>query len=370
MKPANSFSTDIDSLLKKRKIIITCGTGGVGKTTLSASLAVRAALLGKNAVVITMDPAKRLATSLGLKSLGDTPTDLTPRLQKMSNAPSQKPLGKLSAIMPDTQKTLEAFILSLTPSQAIADPILRNPIFQMFSKEFSGTNEYMALERLFTLYSQGTYDCIILDTPPSRNTLAFLEGPSLLSRFFEENLIRSLVLPANKLVAAGMKTALGLLEKLTGSGFMTSLYDFAAGLFEVRVKFAANLKKITLLLESDEVGFLQVAAPHPDTVPETLHFIRALSDHHFHFEGIALNRSLGYLKILQNGSENTSENEKAGMKILASLQKKEAETISKLRAALKSETYLNKLPELARDVHSMEDLFHVAMALNHPFSAD
>ena len=240
---------NIDRILKERRVLITCGTGGVGKTTLSAAIAFRAAMLGKRTVVVTIDPAKRLATSLGLETLGDHPTDLTPALAKaIGNTRVTGPLpatGSVHAIMPDTRKTFETFVAELAPNPGVAERIMSNPIFQIFAKEFSGTNEYMAMERLIPLEQSGKYDCIIIDTPPSRNTLAFLNAPKLLAQLFEEKLIRWLVLPANRLVSGGMRKALGILERLTGAGFMTNLFDFASALFEVQVGFTANLKKIT-----------------------------------------------------------------------------------------------------------------------------
>jgi anion-transporting ArsA/GET3 family ATPase len=231
MKPLHQKPL-IDQVLKNKRVIITCGTGGVGKTTLSAALGIRAALQGKRTVVVTIDPAKRLATSLGLTQLGDQPTDLTPQIQatlekvrlndsnQLHHLP-QKITGSLAAIVPDTRKTFENFVRELAPSETAAEKVIKNPIFQVFAKEFSGTNEYMALERLHSLYIQDQYDLIILDTPPTRNTLAFLEAPRLLAQFFDEKLIRWLVLPANKLVATGMKKAFSILEGLTGANFMT-----------------------------------------------------------------------------------------------------------------------------------------------------
>jgi len=344
----------IDEILLKRKIIITCGTGGVGKTTLSAAMALRAAMLGKKAVVITIDPAKRLATSLGLSELGDDPTDLTDRLNGIAGL---APLpGRFHAIVPDTKKTFELFVKELSPNESVEKRVLENPIFQIFSKEFSGANEYMSLERLYALDRQQEYDTIILDTPPSRNTLAFLDAPKLLARLFEERLIRWLVVPANKLVAAGMRKALGLLERMTGAGFMTHLVDFATSLFEVQAGFTQNLKAITTLLESNRVGFVMVVAPSPELVPEIEHFIKNLDEHHFHFDGVALNRTLGYLKK----SEETEDRAlNSALELVEALKARELRTTAKMTRG-----FIAQLPELSRDVHSVEDLFHVAQAFN------
>jgi anion-transporting ArsA/GET3 family ATPase len=363
-KAAASLSF-IDAALSRRKVIITCGTGGVGKTTLSAAIAIRATLLGKRTVVITIDPAKRLATSLGLKTLQDQPTDLTPQIRKAFQAAQAQGLvrpmeftGSLHAIVPDTRKTFETFVRELAPDKMAAERIMQNPIFQIFAKEFSGTNEYMALERLLSLSKKPEFDCIVLDTPPSRNTLTFLDAPRILTQFFEEKIIRWLVIPTNKIVAVGMKKALGVLEKLTGAGFMTNLFDFASALFEVQVKFAGSVKKITALLESPQVGFLIVNTPTPEATPEASHFIDTLKSRGFQFEGVALNRTLGYLK--NTGSEKDSG---PAFEILHALQAREDQV---LRTFKENQIPIcAKLPELARDIHSVEDLFHVALSLGH-----
>jgi anion-transporting ArsA/GET3 family ATPase len=343
-----------DEIIAKRKIIITCGTGGVGKTTLSAAMAIRAAMLGKRTIVITIDPAKRLKTALGIPELGDQPIDLTPHLKALHVGIT----GSLEAVVPNTRRTFEKFIAEIAPNPQSAERLMNNPIFEIFARDFSGSNEYMALESLFSLYSEGKYDCIVLDTPPSRNTLNFLRAPHVLAQFFEEKLFRWLVTPANRLVSAGMRKALSLLEKLTGEGFMTHLLAFATSLFEMQEKFTANLKAITRLLESESTGFVMVTAPTPETVPEAVHFIDAARDYRLHFDGVVVNRTLGYLKGL---SEIRPAEAHEVLAALVAREKRVFEELEKAEIPLRA-----RLPELARDVHSVEDLFHVALA----FSAD
>jgi anion-transporting ArsA/GET3 family ATPase len=371
----------LDQLLLTRRVLICCGTGGVGKTTVSAALALRAAALGKKAVVVTIDPAKRLTTSLGIESLGDDPTDLTGPFQRIHerHAGSAQPLpgngqGSIHAIVPDTRSTFESFVRRLAPDPGLAERIIRNPIFQVFAKEFSGSNEYMAMERLRSLVEGKHYDLIVLDTPPSRNTLAFLEAPALLGRFFEDKLIRWLVLPANRLVQGGMKKAMGILERLTGSGFMSHLFEFSSSLFEVRASFAANFHKITELLQGADVGFLLVAAPAPDTAPEALHFIDSVAERRFHFEGVIVNRTLSHLNSLPE--EGATPPLEPALDLLKGLQEREAASLRSLSDALASRSSRGapsvflRLPELARDVHSLEDLAQVLASFqNHLPSA-
>jgi anion-transporting ArsA/GET3 family ATPase len=368
---SDSTPQSLDQILAQRRVLVTCGTGGVGKTTLSAAIALRAALLGRKAVVVTIDPAKRLKTSLGLTELGDEPTDLTERAREafaQARAqglalPTAELTGTLHAVVPDTRRTFESFVRELAPTEALGRRIMDNPIFQIFAREFSGSNEYMALERLLALHETGRFDCIILDTPPSRNTLAFLDAPRVLAQFFEERFVKWLVLPANKLVAAGVRKAMGVLEKLTGGGFVKNLFDFASDLFEVQANFTANLGRITKLLESSEVGFLMVTTPTPETVPEVSRFVRIVGEHRFRFDGLVLNRTLGHLRPPTAGESAEQPGLAEGLAIVAALQARERPVLDEL--AKNRIPLCASVPELARDVHSVEDLLHVAMAL-HP----
>ena len=349
-----------------RKVIITCGTGGVGKTTMSTAIAIQAALEGKRTIVVTIDPAKRLATSLGLESLGDHPTDLTSMLtEACRKIDHPAPTGTLEALMPDTRKTLEMFFTSLSPTPAIAEKIIRNPIFEIFAKEFSGANEYMALERLDSLVQTGKYDCIVLDTPPNRNTVAFLNTPQLLARFFDEGLIKWLVLPANKIIATGMKKALGILESLTGSGFVGHLFDFASSLMEIQNTFTAKVKRVSVLLHSSDVALIMVTGPSPETLPEFEHFTSTVRKANLVFDGLVVNRTLGSFAVQDSELATASGELKRALETLRALQEREQAVTAKLANLVQSDgkAFYAEVPELTRDVHSLEDLFHVSRKL-------
>lgn len=344
------------SILNK-KILITCGTGGVGKTTVSAALGLKACLTGKKVAVITIDPAKRLATSLGLTDLSHEPTDLTHNLKQ---ALGREIPGQFFALMPKSRESFERLIRSLTSHEATLKKILQNPILDTFSQEFSGANEYLALEELDSLWKKQEFDLIILDTPPSRNTLSFLEAPQLLARFFEEKFVRFLVLPANQLLAFGMRKTFSILERLTGSGFMNRLFDFGEAMFAVQENFLKKLKSIHELLQSNDVGFILVGAPVPETAPELGHFLARIHERGFHFEGILLNRSISHLKTKTPGGKEDE--------LIRSLQSREEDAIQALKMSLGSDAqnlFFTCMPELARDVHDLKDLSTVSEQIDH-----
>ncbi len=346
----------IDALISKHKILVLCGTGGVGKTTISAAIALRAALLGKRAVVVTIDPAKRLATSLGMEQLGDEPFDLTPRLPPGS--------GSMHALMPDTRLTFEQLIRDLGFDEAGAERVRRNVIFKIFAKEFSGTNEYMAMQKLHSLNQDSRFDFIVLDTPPSRNTLDFLRAPELLSRFYDDKIFSWIVTPANKLLggrlfAGGMEKVMDLFEKLTGSGFMSQLLEFARSLLEVRLTFTANLKQVIAMLQAPTTGFLLVSPPAPSGSDEIGHFIRSVRERDFRFLGHLVNRSLSHLQSDRSAIDGLEP----GLAVLKALQSRERLAGAQVSQAIRQEP-IRVFPELARDIHSLEDLIHVALALD------
>ncbi|MBU6375414.1 MAG: AAA family ATPase [Bdellovibrionales bacterium] len=359
------------SILSKRKILITAGTGGVGKTTLSASMGIRAAIEGRKVCVITIDPAKRLATSLGIDALGNEPTDLTHKLREALTAQGiQLPeTASFSALMPDTRTTFESFLKSLTQNPATAETLFKNPLFQIFAREFSGANEYMAMQKLQFIHESGNYDCIILDTPPSRSTLEFLDAPKLLSQLFEANYIQWLIVPANKLASSAMRKVLGLLEKLMGAGFMGYMMEFVTVLFEVRAGFMDHLRRMIQLMESEEVGVVLVTGAHCDFSEELAHFRAHLEKHGLKLDGMVVNRTIGAYRDEGPQSPPPHESEfVSAVELLRNLKAREERGLRNLKKTVAGDSIDPQLmPELARDVHDFKDLVHIARRLDQCF---
>lgn len=340
MKPMRS----IDELLLTRELIVTCGAGGVGKTTTSAILAIRAAMLGRRAVVVTMDPARRLASALGLESVGHAPT----RIDQL--IPGTK--AACAALMPETTETFAEFVREIAPDPAKAERILKNPLFQIFSKEYSGAGEYMALQKILSLARSGEWDLVILDTPPSRNSIQFLRAPALLAELFEERLVRAIVRPAGKLVSFGVDKILKILESLAGDSFMGQLVDFARSLFDFQEGISRNVRDVTARLRSAQSGFLWVTAPSDELMPDFLAFQAGLVEQKFRLEGVAVNRTLGYLAESETNA------------VLHALRERERDLLQALRQRLASDQCLAELPEVSRDVHRLADLGELARFLD------
>lgn len=375
----------IDELIQTHRVLVCCGSGGVGKTTTSAALALRAARLGKRAVVITIDPAKRLATSLGLKELSPSVADLSANVDRELDAESQPKLsGRFFAVMPDTQQTFERFVRTMAgANEGLAKRVLRTSIYKIFAKEFSGTNEYMAMEKLFELYSEKGYDLIVLDTPPSANTRTFLEAPRMLAEFFDDRIIKWFITPGSKLLATGLKKALEILEKLTGHGFISDLLEFTAALFELRAQFMENLTTVGKLLTQEDVAFLLVTSPERISKNDTQEFLKLLSERGYRFWGFVVNRMLGRrlgiqgaptakpAKEIRKWAEQVQENEatilKSNFELITPILEHEYDTHQFLKRAADSSTdtapAVVLVAEQRSDVHSIGALLEICFEL-------
>ncbi|MBH5335790.1 ArsA family ATPase [Streptomyces pactum] len=284
---------EADALLDdpRTRIVVCCGSGGVGKTTTAAALGVRAAERGRKVVVLTIDPARRLAQSMGIGSLDNTPRAV-PGIDASAG-------GELHAMMLDMKRTFDEIV------EAHADPeraraILANPFYQSLSAGFAGTQEYMAMEKLGQLRARDEWDLIIVDTPPSRSALDFLDAPKRLGSFLDGKLIRILTAPAKvggraglKMLNVGMSVVNGTLNKLLGGQLLRDVQTFAAAMDTMFGGFRTRADATYRLLQAPGTAFLVVAAPERDALREAAYFVERLAADRMPLAGLVLNRVHG-----------------------------------------------------------------------------
>nr|MBA3350041.1 ArsA family ATPase [Actinomycetota bacterium] len=224
----------IEDIINHKEVIVCAGSGGVGKTTIAASIALRAALQGKKAAVLTIDPARRLATSLGLKELANHPVKVN---RRKFTAAGLDPIGELHAMMLDTKTTFDEVVLQYAPTRAQAERIIANRFYRNISSTLSGTQEYMAMEKLYELHSSKEYDVLVIDTPPTRNALDFLDSPRRLTDFFESRMLRWFLIPYMKAGGGIMRVAnvaattfLRLVKRMVGGEVLQDTAEFFGNL--------------------------------------------------------------------------------------------------------------------------------------------
>ncbi|MFD8015784.1 ArsA family ATPase [Streptomyces sp. NPDC058955] len=284
---------EIDPILDDRgtRIIVCCGSGGVGKTTTAAALGVRAAERGRRVVVLTIDPARRLAQSMGIDAL-----DNTPRKVDGVKGPDG---GELHAMMLDMKRTFDE-IVEAHAEPARARAILENPFYQSLSAGFAGTQEYMAMEKLGQLRARDEWDLIVVDTPPSRSALDFLDAPKRLGSFLDGKFIKLLMAPAKvggragmKFLNVGMSMMSGTLGKLLGGQFLGDVQTFVAAMDTMFGGFRTRADATYRLLQAPGTAFLVVAAPERDALREAAYFVERLAAEGMPLAGLVLNRVHG-----------------------------------------------------------------------------
>ncbi|MGS2642546.1 MULTISPECIES: ArsA-related P-loop ATPase [unclassified Streptosporangium] len=361
---------DLDAIIDdpNTRIVVCCGSGGVGKTTTAAALGLRAAERGRSAVVLTVDPARRLAQSMGLTELDNTPRPVM----------GVEGDGRLHAMMLDMKRTFDEII------EAHADPerarqILTNPFYQSLSSSFSGTQEYMAMEKLGQLRRSDEWDLIIVDTPPSRSALDFLDAPERLGRFLDGKLIRVLMLPAKaggrsafKLFNAGFGIVAGALTKLLGAQVLKDLQTFVSALDAVFGGFRARADQTYRLLQAPGTAFVVVASPERDAMREASYFVERLAEERMPLAGLVVNRVHRSPASMLSGARSTAAAEDlesrgeheltsavlrlhAGRMQLAARERREEEHFISAHPTVP----VARVPAMAQDVHDLEGLREV-----------
>jgi anion-transporting ArsA/GET3 family ATPase len=252
------------------RVIVTCGTGGVGKTSVAAALGVAAARHGRRVVVVTIDPARRLADAIGLdKSLGNA-------LSRVDLDAS----GQLWVTMLDVRETFDDLVRSAAPTPERATEVMENSFYRSLSKSLSGTRDYMAAERLHQLHGDDRFDLVIVDTPPSRNALDFLESPERLARFLKHPIVRVLIAPGRgglRIASAAMTPVLKAISSVVGSDALTGVASFLRAFDGMENEFTSRALAVARTLRSDDTTFVVVTAPSPDALSEADHFVGELS---------------------------------------------------------------------------------------------
>jgi len=292
----SAASQRLAGIVKDHAVVVVCGTGGVGKTTVSASLALGAALQGRKVLVMTIDPAKRLADSLGIEGkLNEaTPIDLA----TLGDVPEGA--GSLHAMMLDAKGTWDETVRRFAKSPETRDRIFANTYYQRASESLSGSQEYMAMEKLLETHEVGGYDLIVLDTPPTRNALDFLEAPDRLMAVLEEGVLGWLIprqrgrfSPVSaglRLFGKGREAMFNVLERFMGGEVIRGIADFVGAFSELLDGFRSRAGDVMKLLRSEDTAFLMVASPNRIALSEALYFHDRLAEADIPFRGFVINR--------------------------------------------------------------------------------
>jgi anion-transporting ArsA/GET3 family ATPase len=366
------LALDADAILSDPgvRIVVCCGAGGVGKTTTAAACALRAAEAhGRRTVVLTIDPARRLAQSLGLTEL-----DNRPRPVKTGGT------GELHAMMLDMKRTFDEVVAAHTDPRR-AQEIFANPFYQAMSSTFSGTQEYMAMEKLGQLRATDDWDLIVVDTPPSRSALDFLDAPARLARFLDGRMLRMLLTPARaggrsmfQLVTASFGVFSKAVQRVLGAQLLTDLSGFVEALDSMFGGFRERAEHTYRVLQDEQTVFLLVAAPEADAIREACYFAKRLVDERMPLGGLVLNRvhgtavpSLSAADSLRAaaGIEADHPAAAAALRVHAALVQqvvREQRMSARFTRAFPAVPYL-AVPALPTDVHDLEGLRAVGAAL-------
>jgi anion-transporting ArsA/GET3 family ATPase len=284
--------TQLTDLLDSR-IIVCTGSGGVGKTTISAAIGLEAATRGMKTIVVTIDPAKRLANSLGLAKLSNKPKKIPPSRFKSAGLEP----APLEAMMLDTKTTFDELVYRNARDRERAERIINNRFYQAISGALSGTNEYMAMEKLYELDSEGNYDVIVIDTPPARNALDFLEAPKRLTSFLDDRLLKWFLVPAIsggrgvfRVVNFAAVTFLKAVQRVIGTQVVKDTAEFLANFEGMYEGFKQRAQSVFELLRQETTAFLVVTAPTALSVDEAVFFASTLNDYGLPFKGLIVNR--------------------------------------------------------------------------------
>ena len=348
----------VEELIGRKQVVICAGSGGVGKTTTSAAIAAGMADRGKKAAVLTIDPARRLANSLGLSELGNE--------EARVELPGAS--GELWAMMLDAKRTFDELIDTYAPDEETRDSVLSNPIYKQLSNAVAGSQEYMAMEKLHELHQEGRYDLLVLDTPPSRNALDFLEAPRRLSRFIDSRSLRFFQSSSKMslgLMGKGTGVLFSIMKRATGVDLLRDLSAFFNAFGSMTDGFSERARHVEALLGDSRTTFLLVTSPREASIREAEWFAKRLREEDLPFGGVIVNRvrrEIGTQPSPQLDTELTGLlGDKLGAKVSRTLGEQvalaevDAHNLEDLTRRLGRKPTL-AVPELAGDVHDLDGL--------------
>lgn len=355
----------MDAFLKEKKVIVCAGTGGVGKTTLSAALGVRAAGLGLKVLILTVDPARRLANALGLQAIDEE----TP-------VPGQNFSGKLFAAQVDQKRILDRFVRQSGLGDAVIEKILSNNIYQKLSTTLSGSQEFTALERLYEAYESKKYDLIVLDTPPAAHAVEFLDSAQKLGAFFQESIVKWFIRPFEgrgtffNLFHRGTNLAFKAFERLTGSAFLQELLNFLSEIYGLRDRLRERMELVHKLLLKNETAFVLVTSFDAAKIEEAKKFQRELSERKYGLSYVVINRALPHWQLAgQDQRTGPAPTEKlvAYYRQLRDFFAIHEEAFETFKGDLKKQGMTSvqflRIPDFDQDVYDLKSLERVSQAL-------
>jgi anion-transporting ArsA/GET3 family ATPase len=347
----------IERVLQRKEVCICAGAGGVGKTTASAAIAAGLAARGKKVAVLTIDPARRLANSLGLPELGNEEHRVSGDFGD----------GELWAMMLDAKRTFDELVEWHAPDEQTRDAVLGNRIYQELSNAVAGSQEYMAMEKLHELHQEGRYDLLVLDTPPTRNALDFLEAPRRLSTFIDSRSLQLFTAPGRvglRVLGRGTGVVFSVMKRATGIDLLQDLSEFFRSFGDMAEGFRERAERVDALLADSRTAFLLVTSPAADAVDEAVFFHHRVLDQGLPFGGVIVNR----MHPLAAGGDGDVSGEvqellgdRLGRKVAQNLRDyrlvadRDRRNLDRLRSKLGRKPMIC-VPELDYDVHDLEGL--------------
>lgn len=362
------------NLIEKKKVLICCGSGGVGKTTTSAALALYAATQGLKTIVLTIDPAKRLANSLGIQKIDYQEKEIPRSELKKAGVEVKAPLF---AMMLDTKRTFDDLIVKYAPTPEKAQAILENKLYQHLSNMIAGSQEYMAMEKLYEVVEERDYDLVVLDTPPSRHALDFLDAPSKMSAMVGDSVMKWFLKPSLfvgksslQMLDRSVKRVFKTFDKVAGFEFLQDLSNMLGSFSGLLEGFQERAQKVELLLHDKQTAFLLIAAPQPIPLREAEYFYRKIAENSLPFAGFIFNRvqlqPAGPSEPPKTLKPKTQAEYREMAYLFHSLSERDRREIEAFRERLSAErqgSIFKIMPLLEHDIHDLGGLYEVGTKL-------